>query len=418
MTKARKDSKGYALRPGEYQRSNGSYAYAYYGWDRKRHFVYAKTLSELRKVAKQINEKIDNRLDPNAIDKIDVNALFNLYISQAKHLQPQTRFNYVDMYNRHVRDGFGKEKISKVRYSDVKKFYYDFLEKEKVRSGQKGDKRSKRSLENLHTPLFCAFEVAVKDGLLERNPCKDVLRDVKKSYEWKVETNKRQALTREEEEAFLNYLRNNSRYAGWEPILTVLFGTGMRIGECLALRWSDIDWEAGMIHVQLALSNRQYGNGHAEKHISSPKTLSSVRLIPMHEKVRESLKREYELQSITGFNKEMIDGYEGFVFTNANQMTYSPPSLNRFIKRAYEAYNKEEIVKAKEEGREPLILPHFSCHITRHSFCTRCIEAGISLPELQKIMGHSSIQTTIDVYTRITGKQLQSSLDKLVFDIV
>ena len=141
-------------------------------------------------------------------------------------------------------------------------------------------------------------------------------------------------------------------------------------------------------------------------------------MIPMHEKVRESLQREYELQSITGFNKETIDGYTGFVFTNANQMTFSPPSLNRFIKRAYESYNKEETMKAKEEGREPLILPHFSCHITRHSFCTRCIEAGIALPELQRIMGHASIQTTIDVYTRITGKQLQSSLDKLLFDIV
>ena len=411
MAKTRKDSKGYALRTNEYQRENGRYQYTYKGWDGKRHSVYAKTLVELRKLEKKIERDIDNKLDPGAADRTSVNELFDLYISQAKHLSPQTRFNYTDMYNRHVRQGFGMQKVSKVHHSDIKKFYYSFLEKEKTRVSQKGEKRSLRSLENLHTPLFCAFEVGLKDGFIERNPCKDALKDVKKSRSWKHETKKREALTREEQRAFMNHLRSHDKYAGWLPIMTVLFGTGMRIGECLALRWEDIDWDEGMIHVNLTLSNREFGNDHAEKHVGLPKTNGSIRQIPMHPAVREALMQEYEYQSITGFNKEVIDGYSGFIFVNANQKAFSPPSLNRFIKRAYTAYNDEEMERAKKEDREPLLIPHFSCHITRHTFCTRCVEEGIALPKLQKIMGHAAISTTIDIYNSITEKELQCSLD-------
>lgn len=383
----------------------------FYQHSRRLVYVYAKSLVELRKLEKKIEQDIDNRLDPGGADRTTVNQLFDLYISQAQHLSPQTRFNYMNMYNSHVYPNWGKQAISKVHYSDVKKFYYAFLEKEKTREGQNGKKRSVRSLENLHTPLFCAFEVAVKDGLLDRNPCKDALRDVKKSRSWKNDTKKREALTREEQRAFMNYLRSHDKYAGWLPIMTVLFGTGMRIGECLAIRWDNILWDENMICIDSSLSNREFGNDHAEKHVGMPKTNGSVREIPMHSAVREALLQEYEYQSITGFNKEVIDGYSGFIFTNANQKAFSPPSLNRFIKRAYTAYNEEEKEKAEKEGREPLLIPHFSCHITRHTFCTRCVEAGVPLPELQKIMGHASIQTTIDIYTSITGKQLQCSLD-------
>ena len=140
MAKTRKDSNGYTLRTNEYQR-NGRYIYSYYGWDRKRHFIYADSLYELRKKEAKINAQIDNRLDPATADRTTLNQLFDLYISQANHLSPQTRFNYKDMYDRHVRPAFGKMKIMEIRYSDIKKFYDEFLNKEKVREGQKGEKR-------------------------------------------------------------------------------------------------------------------------------------------------------------------------------------------------------------------------------------------------------------------------------------
>jgi len=400
--KIRKDSNGYELHIGEYQRSDGRYQFSYMGWDGLRYWVYENSLTKLREREKQIRKEIDNGIDPGAADRTTLNQLFDLYISQAFHLQDQTRFNYKDVYDRHIRGGFGKRKLSKIHYTDIKKFYQSLVEEKKL---------SVRTLENIHTPLNQAFKVAVKDGVLDRNPCESALTDIKKGRDWNKKT--RQALFREQQDAFMNHIRSNSKYAGWVPILTVLLGTGMRIGECLALRWSDIDLETNMINVNLALSNRQYGKGHAEKHVSVPKTKASIRAIPMLDEVRQAFLEEYEVQSCIGFCEEEIDGYSGFIFANDRGFAFSAPSINRFIERARLAYNKEETEKAQTEEREPLLIPHFSCHVLRHTFCTRCVEAGIELIVLKEIMGHSNLQTTLEVYTSISNDKKKQSIDNL-----
>ena len=417
MVKIRKDSKGNKLNPGEYQRSNGRYVYAYYDRDGKRRFVSAVSIFELRKKTKIINAKIAKGLDPKAADKITLNELFDLYISQADHLAPQTRFNYKDIYDRHVRPEFGEKKISDIRYSDVKDFYNAFLNTEIVRGSKKGKKRSVRSLKNLHTPLYGAFEVAVKDELLDRNPCKDALKDYRKTREWKMSIKEKKALTEEEQKAFLNFLQRHSKYDSWISIMVVLFGTGLRIGECLSLKWSDIDWDKKMINVETTYSYRRvYGKEHAEKHNGMVKTIRSIRKIPIFPEVYAVLQQEYEDQSIIGFCEEVIDGYSGFIFTNTRGGKLSGSSVNGFIKRAIMAYNEEETENAKNEGRDPLLLPDFSCHATRHSFCTRSIDAGIPPYIAQAILGHASIQTTIDRYTSITEKRLKDYENYHLFD--
>lgn len=71
--------------------------------------------------------------------------------------------------------------------------------------------------------------------------------------------------------------------------------------------------------------------------------------------------------------KDQLDGMTGFIFTNRFGTIHNPQAVNRAIKRSYEAYNAEEIVKAKNEHRDPVIIPHFSCHHMRHIFCTRIL---------------------------------------------
>lgn len=76
--------------------------------------------------------------------------------------------------------------------------------------------------------------------------------------------------------------------------------------------------------------------------------------------------------------------------------------------------NTEEILTAKREKREPVILPKFSCHITRHTFCTRMCENEVNVKLIQTIMGHTDIKTTLDIYAEITEtkkKQMFSQLD-------
>ena len=94
----------------------------------------------------------------------------------------------------------------------------------------------------------------------------------------------------------------------------------------------------------------------------------------------------------------MIDGYTDFVFFNRFGQPHNPAAVNREIDRLVLAYNAQEMEKAAEEDREPIILPDFSCHQLRHTFCTRLCEIEPNIKVIQEIMGHRDIKTTMEVY--------------------
>ena len=73
----------------------------------------------------------------------------------------------------------------------------------------------------------------------------------------------------------------------------------------------------------------------------------------------------------------------------------------------------QEVVKAKKERREPIIIPDFSCHHLRHTFCTRLCEHESNLKVIQAIMGHRNIETTMDVYAEATDRKKQQTFDNL-----
>ena len=106
---------------------------------------------------------------------------------------------------------------------------------------------------------------------------------------------------------------------------------------------------------------------------------SHKRIIPMIDEVYEAFLEEYEIQRCLVDKIEVIDGYTNFVFTTANGTVFLPQEINRAIKNIYEAYNKEETQLAKEKNREPILLPHFSAHHLRHTFCTRFCENETNL---------------------------------------
>lgn len=91
----------------------------------------------------------------------------------------------------------------------------------------------------------------------------------------------------------------------------------------------------------------------------------------------------------------------------------TPQSVNRTIKRIICSHNSEEVVNAKREQREPVILPDFSCHHLRHTFCTRLCEHETNLKVIQDIMGHRNIETTMDIYAEATDQKKQESFNNL-----
>ena len=136
----------------------------------------------------------------------------------------------------------------------------------------------------------------------------------------------------------------------------------------------------------------------------------------MFKAVKYALLSEKLYQMQNGFNQTVIDGYTGFIFKNRFNTVYSPHCINRAIKRIYEDYNSHEIIQAQKEKREPLLLPHFSVHNLRHTFCTRLCENTSdknTLKMIQEIMGHSDISTTLDIYTELTRDKKQAAFEEL-----
>lgn len=151
----------------------------------------------------------------------------------------------------------------------------------------------------------------------------------------------------------------------------------------------------------------------SEQHISLPKTEAGIRTVPMLETVRDAFLMEREEQEENGFNQTVIDGMSGFVFVNRNGGVPNPQTINRTIKRISHSYNSEEIIRARKERREPIILPDFSCHHLRHTFCTRLCEKESNLKVIQAIMGHRDIQTTMDIYAEATEEKKQETFENL-----
>lgn len=146
-------------------------------------------------------------------------------------------------------------------------------------------------------------------------------------------------------------------------------------------------------------------------------TTSSIerrRIVPLLSEVRKALLTEKKLQFELGkCNCVEIDGYTNFVFQNRFGNVHNPMTINRAIKRIYTAYNKEKLKKAEEEHRKPILIPHFSCHNLRHTFCTRFCENETNIKVIQEIMGHSDISTTMDVYAEATKEKKKEAFDNL-----
>lgn len=118
-----------------------------------------------------------------------------------------------------------------------------------------------------------------------------------------------------------------------------------------------------------------------------------------------------------GRNCSKIEGgYSGFIFCNRDGRVVNAHSINRVMTRIINSYNAEEERRAEAEHREPFILPMFCVHQLRHTFCTRLCENTSdmnTLKNIQEIMGHAQISTTLDVYTYLTLEQKQEAFAEL-----
>lgn len=367
----RKDNKGRVLRTGESQRKDLTYMFRY-SQNGERKYVYAKTLNDLRVKEEEINSNLVLGIYSN---EYTLNQLFDRYLEQNTKLKPRTRYKYKLEYERWVgKTWLGKKKIKNLVKSDIVKFYKDKSE----------EGLSNGTIKCIHKYINGALEMAFEDDLIRRNYAT-------KCIEPYSRTSKRISLSKSDTRKFLETAESVKYGKNYLFGFKLMLLTGMRVGEITGLTWDDINFSERYIDV-----NHQFVKGDENSrtayHIDSPKTFKGIRKVPMSDDLYDLLVelKEETYDDAYKFGTQ-VDGYKGFVLHTRTGLPILSERFNEYAKTIIAEYAKTHDDK----------LPNVTCHICRHTFCTRMAELGISPHALQKIIGHASFKTTADVYITV-----------------
>lgn len=195
----------------------------------------------------------------------------------------------------------------------------------------------------------------------------------------KIATKQVTPMTFEEEKRFKEYLANDTH--PYKNLVIIELFTGMRLGECLALNISDVDIASNTIRVSKILTHDENNKPYIHESALS-QTKDGARLVQINDVFKPNV-----IEAIENA-KQNTANTENLLFCQSNGSLILESSVNSYLKKV-----------AKEIGLS--YWKQFSSHRLRHTFATRCIEAGVILPVVQTLMGHNDIQTTVNEYGKI-----------------
>ena len=413
MVEKRKDNKGRVLRNGESQRKDGKYEFKYTTQRGERKSVYSWKLVDtdklpagkhacesLRSIEKKILKDLEDGIDSYSATKLTLNNAFDNFIETKVGIKGSTKSNYIYVYNQYVRDDIGHKAVGEIKYSTVKKFYVS-LNKERGLMFS--------SIASVDKILGQVFKALVKDEIVRTNPVTGILGEVKAAKGSSTEN--RVILTEEQQASFVNHVAQTPKWHKWLPLITILLGTGMRIGELIALTWEDCDFDEGLISVTKTLSQETI-NGKRTLVVNTPKTAAGKREIPMLQDVKKALLKQKLMNKATG-KQPASKEFGNLVFLTRGGKPLDRSTIFCAFDSIIISHNTQEEKNAIALSREPILLPHFSPHNLRHTFCTRFCERESNLKVIQEIMGHSNISVTMNVYNHATRKAKLESFKSL-----
>lgn len=383
MAERRKDSKNRVLRNGESQRKDGTYMYRYTDVRGKRVCVYARTLEDLRVKEQTIQKELNDGID-YAAGEIIVLDLLKRYIATKTGVRYNTKVGYQFVLNLVSKENFGCLKIRDIKPSDAKQWFIKLYQ----------DGRRYSTITSVRGVLRPAFEMAVEDDIIRRNPFSFQITDVVPN-----DSKTRQAISKEVKERFLTFIRESRHYSQYYDEIIILLGTGMRVSELYGLTRADLDFEARRIKVERQLTRTR----HCEYYVEKPKTASGERYIPMTDEVYRAFQNAVQRRKQPKVEL-LIDGHTGFLFLDKDGKPKVAMHLEHVMKRIVDRYNDAH------EDKLPSITPH----VLRHTFCTEMANSGIDLKSLQYLMGHSDAGVTLNVYTHASYEAAENAMRKAV----
>ena len=365
-----KDLRGKEIGEGIYQQTNGTYCARFVDRFGKRRTKRSKKLQEVKQWladATYINEHSDIEQATNMM----VDAWFEYWIDiKRKTVRPNTVRNYRERYYRNIQKVIGKKLLTEVKPIHCQNIF--------TKMAEEGYRTS--TLYQTRITLYNMLEFARENDVILNNPCK---RSVKSNMG--KPSQKKKALTVETQKRFLQQAKGQS----YENQFRFILQTGLRTGELVGPKWEDVNFENKTLKIERSMEYR-YSVG--EWRVGEPKSKSGYRTIPLtDEAIRILMAQKKKNMKIKEISIEWVD----YIFLSRKG---EPVKNSTYDTALFKICEKAEIDK-------------FSMHVLRHTFATRCIEGGMIPKTLQKILGHSNIGITMNLYVDITEEQKQKEID-------
>lgn len=257
---------------------------------------------------------------------------------------------------------------------------------------QQEDHKSFSTIHTIRGVVRPAFQMAVDDDLIRKNPFEFQMATVLVN-----DAVTREAITRKEERTFLEFIKNDTHYSKYYDGMYILFKTGMRISEFTGLTLSDLDFENRTINI-----DHQLQKTGTLVYIDTTKTYAGRRVIPMTDDVYEAFQNIVKARPKLKV-EPMIDGYSGFLCFDKDNKPMVAMHWEKYFQHAVDRYNSIYRVQ----------LPKITPHVCRHTYCSNMAKSGMNPKVLQYLMGHSDISVTLNTYTHLKIDDAKEEMEKL-----
>lgn len=365
-----KDLKGKELGVGISQQKNGLYSARFVDKLGKRRQKRFKKLQECRQWMADASY-IDEHSNIVQANNMMVDAWFDYWIDiKKKTVRPNTARNYSERYELNIKPVIGKMLLPDIKPLHCQKIFLNMAEE--------GYRTS--TIYQTRIALFNMLEFAKENDVIRYNPCKkSVKSDMGKPSQ------KKEALTLDIQKKFLE----NATGLSYENQYRFILQTGLRTGELVGLQWKHVDFKNKTLTIDQSMEYR-YKVG--EWQIGPPKSKSGYRTIPLTDEAVRILKTQKEKnKKIKVIPMEWSD----FIFLSRKG---EPVKNSTYDTALFKICDKAGINR-------------FSMHVLRHTFATRCIEAGMKPKTLQMLLGHSNIGITMNLYVHTTEDEKRKEID-------